>query len=468
MIRIHLIRRCLTILLFLYLTLPVMAQKLASLDPPNIIFILADDLGYGDLGCYGQSILQTPNIDLLAQHGLRFNQAYAGGPVCTPSRSVLMTGLHNGHTPARDNIPHYHTYLQEEDITMAEVLKAAGYRCGGVGKWSLGDAATVGRATNQGFDMWFGYLNQDHAHYYFTEYLDDNEGRLELIGNTESRQFYSHDLIAARALQFIKDSKDEPFFLYAAFTLPHFSSRDEDEDGFAVPSTEPFSQKPWDAKSKKYAAMVHMLDRDVGRIIDLVKELGLAGNTLIIFTSDNGGHSTIWKAFDTNGPLRGYKRDVTEGGIRVPFIASWPGHIPAGETNDAVISFQDMLPTFAELAGVSAPHNIDGISITSALFGDELRTKREYLYWDYGHCRDRYDQAIRMGDWKGIRLGRGSDVELYNLRTDIGETQNVAAEFPEVVQRIETIMQHAVQPSPRYPVGKPYKGGPIWTKETHQ
>lgn len=455
----------LAMLIATHLVSSAAAQSTRSQNPPNIIFILADDLGYGDLGCYGQTRLQTPHIDALAQHGMRFTQAYAGGPVCTPSRSVLMTGLHNGHTPARDNIPHYHTYLQDQDVTMAEVLSAAGYRCGGVGKWSLGDAGTVGRATNQGFDMWFGYLNQDHAHYYYTEYLDDNEGRLELAGNTESHRFYSHDLIADRALQFIKDSQDGPFFLYAAFTLPHFSSRDEDADGFAVPSTEPYSEKPWDEQSKKYAAMVHMLDRDVGRIVKLLEELGLAENTLIIFTSDNGGHSTIWKAFDTNGPLRGYKRDVTEGGIRVPFIARWPGRIPAGSTNDAVIAFQDMLPTFAELAGATAPDGIDGIPITPAFWGDEINASREYLYWDYGHCRERYDQAVRFGDWKGIRLGQGTPIQLFDLATDVGEDNNVAAEHPDIVQRIETIMQEAVQPSPRYPIGTPYEGGPIWKKD---
>lgn len=194
---------------------------------PNIIFLMADDLGYGDMGCYGQQLISTPNLDRLAAEGLRFTQAYSGGPVCTPSRSVLMTGQHNGHTAARDNIPHYHTYLKESDITVAEVLKEAGYRCGGIGKWSLGDAGTEGRATNKGFDTWFGYLNQDHAHYYYPEYLDDDEGRLELTGNTESREYYSHDLMVERALEFIKDSKDGPFFFYGAFALPHFFAFDQ-------------------------------------------------------------------------------------------------------------------------------------------------------------------------------------------------------------------------------------------------
>ncbi len=438
-------------------------------ERPNIIFIMADDLGYGDLGSYGQQLLQTPNIDRLAAEGLRFTQAYAGGPVCTPSRCVLMTGMHNGHAAARDNIPHYNTYLHEEDITIAEILQDAGYRCGGVGKWSLGDNGTEGSATNQGFDMWFGYLNQDHAHYYYPEYLDDNysvenQGRFELSGNTESRQHYSHDLLTERALQFIRDSQQELFFLYAAITLPHFSAPEEDSDGLTVPTTDPYSEMDWDEKSKKYASMVHMVDRDVGRIVQLVDELGLKDNTLIIFTSDNGGHSVIWKDFDTNGALRGYKRDLTEGGIRVPFIARWPGKVPAGKTSDEIISFQDMMPTFAEFAQTSTPVNIDGISVVSALLGKDLEREHPYLYWDYGHCRDRYDQAVRIGDWKGIKHGVNGKIQLYNLVNDIGEEINVADNHPDIINQIESIMKSAYTPNERYPIGEKYTGGPIWKK----
>ena len=431
---------------------------------PNIVLILADDLGYGDLGCYGQRLIQTPNMDRLAAEGLLFRQAYAGGPVCTPSRSVLMTGFHNGHTPARDNIPHYHTYLQEEDVTVAEVLKQAGYRCGGVGKWSLGDAATVGRATNQGFDTWFGYLNQDHAHYYYTEYLDDDDGRLELSGNTESREHYSHDLIAERALQFIKNNKGHPFFLYAAFTLPHFSSKSEDPDGLAVPSTAPYADSDWDGKSKKYAAMIHLLDRDVGRIVALIEELDVARDTLIILTSDNGGHSATPERFNTSGPLRGFKRDLTEGGIRVPFIARWPGTIPMGASSEEIVTFWDMMPTFAELADTRVPSGIDGISVVNALVGRRIEAPHEYLYWDYGHCRDRYDQAVRIGKWKGIRLGQEAKLQLYDLENDIAETNDIADERPDVVRQIGAAMAEAVRPHPRYPVGKEYTGGPIWKK----
>ncbi len=432
---------------------------------PNILFIMVDDLGYGDLGCYGQKILQTLHLDKLASEGIRFTQAYAGGPVCTPSRSILMTGLHNGHTPARDNIPHYHTYLKEEDITVAEVLKEAGYQCGGVGKWSLGDAGTLGRATNQGFDMWFGYLNQDHAHYYYPEYLDDNEGRLDLTGNTQSQKHYSHDLMTERALDFIRDNQNNPFFLYAAFTLPHFSKRSEDPDGLTVPTTEPYSEKEWDEKSKKYASMVHMIDRDVGRMVALLDELELRDNTLVIFTSDNGGHDSVWEEFDTNGPLRGHKRDLTEGGIRVPFIASWPGKIPAGEVSDEVIAFWDMMPTFAELAGADVPGEMDGISVVDALMGKEIKNPHPYWYWDYGHCRDRFDQAVRMGDWKGIRLGVDSDIQLYDLSKDIGEENDLSDRHPEIVPKIEKIMSEAVIPNDRYEVGNLYEGSAIWKEE---
>jgi arylsulfatase A-like enzyme len=436
----------------------------AAPTPPNIVFILADDLGYGDLGCYGQRLIETPHVDQLAREGLRFTQAYAGGPVCTPSRSVLMTGLHGGHTPARDNIPHYPTYLRDEDVTVAEILKSAGYRCGGVGKWSLGDAGTAGRATNQGFDMWFGYLNQDHAHYYYTEYLDDNEGRLDLAGNSQTREHYSHDLLVDRALRFIDENHKTPFFLYAAFTLPHFSAADEDRDRFAVPSTAPYTGRDWDRKSKKYAAMVHRLDQAVGRIVDRVDARGLKESTLILFSSDNGGHAEVWEGFDTNGPLRGYKRHLTEGGIRVPFLVRWPGRVPDGRVSHEIIAFQDMLPTFAELAGAACPGNLDGISILRALLGQRLTEPRPALYWDYGHCRRRYDQAVRLGHWKGIRLGRHGPVQLYDLSQDVGEKNDVAQFHPDRVRQIEAIMQDAVVSSPRYPVGRLYRGEPIWQK----
>ena len=449
-------------LLFLVFTLPACGNVYR---PPNIILIMADDLGYGDLGCYGQSLVQTPHIDRLAAEGIRFKSAYAGSTVCAPSRCVLMTGRHTGHAAVRDNVPHYASYLQDCDVTVAEVLARAGYRCGGVGKWSLGDAGTVGRPTRQGFDMWLGYLNQDHAHYYFTEYLDDGEGRLELRGNAETRHTYSHDLFTGRALDFIEASCNGPFFLYAAYTLPHFSSRDEDPHGLAVPSTRPYSDRGWDERSKKYAAMIHLLDESVGRIVKRVDELGLRERTLIIFTSDNGPNANVPPRFDPNGPLRGYKRDLTEGGLRVPFVARWTGTIPANRTSDEVIAFQDMMPTFAELSGARPPADADGISVVSALLGEKLESTREFLYWDYGHCRSRYDQAVRLGNYKAIRHGVEGKIQLYDLSEDLGETRDLATTFPGVVQGIARIMEQAATPSERYPIGRIYSGGPLWKRD---
>lgn len=435
---------------------------LCAASKPNIVFIMADDLGYGDLGCYGQEWIRTPNIDHLASEGMRFTQAYAGSSVCAPSRCVLMTGLHNGHGAARDNIPHYPTYLREGDVTVAEVLKDAGYRCGGIGKWSLGDPGTEGRATNQGFDDWFGYLNQDHAHYYYTEYLNDGEGRHEMPGNIESQDHYSHHLMTERALGFIRESKSSPFFFYGAYTIPHFSAKPEDPTRYAIPSDEPYSDRPWTQVEKNYAAMITLLDRDVGRIVELIDELGQKERTLVIFASDNGCLGTAPRKFKSGGGLRGTKSTLREGGLRVPFIARWPGVVPPGRTSDEVIAFQDMFPTFAELAGAKMPEVLDGISIVDALKGGELGRPRNYLYWDYGHCRRRYDQAVRVGDWKGVRLGQEGAIELYHLPDDRAEERDVAKGHPEIVAKIDEIMRTAVTPSDLYPVGEIYKGKPLW------
>lgn len=438
---------------------------------PNIIFIMADDLGYGDLGCYGQEKIKTPNIDALAGQGVRFTQAYAGGPVCTPARSTLMTGQHNGHTPARDNVPHYDTYLTDEDVTLAEVLKDAGYRCGGIGKWSLGDPGTEGDATRQGFDMWFGYQNQDHAHYYYAEYLDDSgspTGRMNLPGNSRTHANYSHDLMTERALEFMVESAGAPFFFYAAFTLPHFSSEEEDEDHLAVPSLEPYANETWSSAAKKYAAMVTRLDYSVGLITEYIDRVGLGENTLIIFTSDNGPlGGAVSEELNCNGSLRGEKRSLYEGGIRIPFIARWTGTIPAATQSDALITFWDMMPTLAEVAGGYPPLGIDGISVLPAFLGESVPHPHEYLYWDYGHTRRRYDQAVRMGNWKGIRFGQESAIQLYDLKADQGETTDVASGHPEVVEKISQIMATAAVPSDRYPIGEIYQGKPIWQRSDH-
>jgi len=454
-----------TLCVFLSVFSSGITQEYDGGEKPNIIFIMADDLGYGDIGVYGQELIQSPNIDALAREGIRFTQAYAGGPVCTSSRSVLMTGLHNGHTVARDNVPHYPSYLSASDTTLAQVLKDAGYRTGGLGKWSLGDAQTEGRATNMGFDTWTGYLNQDHAHYYYPSYLDHDERKILLTDNPILRNNYSHDILTNAALNFIRKSKDEPFFLYAAYTLPHFSADEEDEHHLTVPSTIPYEDKDWPEAAKKYAAMVHRLDKDVGKIIKLIDDLGIREETLIIFTSDNGGHSNTWKGFKTNGQLKGYKRDLYEGGIRVPFIASWPGVIPAGRQTNEMIAFQDMLPTFAALGNASLPKEVDGLSIVEALKGNVIPSTERVLYWDFGHTRKRYDQAVRLGKWKGIRRGSNKAIELYDLSQDISEQNDLAENYPELVNKIDGLMELMVTPSQRYPVGEIYRGEPIWKKD---
>jgi len=436
------------------------AAEPSRAERPNIVFIMADDLGYADLGCYGQQLIQTPNIDKLAMEGIRFRQAYAGSTVCAPSRCCLMTGLHNGHGRVRDNLPHG-VFLKPSDITVARVLKNAGYRTGGVGKWSLGNAGTDGRATRQGFDTWFGYLNQDDAHFYYPPFLDDDEGRLVLPDNPRTKKQYSHDLLTERALKFIRDSHQPdskspaPFFLYAAYTVPHYASPKEDETEYSTPSDEPYRAKDWDQRSKNYAAMIARLDKDVGRLVSVIDELGLKEKTLIIFTSDNGTYGPAPERFKSPGPFRGFKRDMYEGGIRVPLIARWPGKVPANRTSDEMIAFWDMLPTFAELANVTAPGNLDGRSFTDALFGKPQQSPHSFLYWDYGHTRGMFLQAVRMGDWKGIRNGQGTKLELYNLVTDISESNNVSDRHPEIVKKIEQILAEQMVQSPDYPIAPP-------------
>ena len=430
---------------------------------PNIILIMADDLGYGDVGCYGQRLIETPHIDRLAAEGLRFTQAYAGACVCTSSRSALMTGLHGGHTPARDNIPHYHTYIQEEDVTVAEILRGTGYECGGIGKWSLGDPGTAGRPTNQGFTSWLGYLNQDHAHFYYPTYLDDGEGRLELPANRSGRHDFSHTYLTNRALEFVSKRRDTPFFFYAAYTLPHFSSPLESPTRLPIPDTGIYREKSWPEVAKRYAAMITLLDRDVGRIVARLDELGIRDNTLVIFTADNGPWGNAPELFKSSGPFRGGKRSLYEGGIRVPFIANWPAKITPNQAIDTAVAFWDLMPTFAELAMTDPPADTDGVSICNAFRGQSLPERREPLYWDYGHARSRYLQAVREGSWKLIRSTNPPQVELYDLSSDISEKHDVSTTHQDVVARLTTAFDNAVTPSERYRIGRTYKGSAIWS-----
>jgi arylsulfatase A len=424
-----------------------------SIQPrkPNIVFILADDLGYGDIGPYGQRQILTPHLDRLAAQGLKFTNAYAGAAVCAPSRSVLMTGLHAGHTAVRANagtIP-----IRDEDVTLAEVLRGAGYRTGGFGKWGLGDAESSGVPTKQGFDEFFGYLHQIHAHTYFPEFLWHNERKHPLPGNTNSgRGDYSADLIADRSLDFIRTNHDRPFFLYAAFTLPH--------GRFEVPNAEPYSGRDWPDEEKKFASMVTRLDGHVGRIMALLDELKLDRDTVVFFASDNGGvsgegHDT--KRFLSNGPFRGEKATLYEGGIRVPMIVRWPGLVAANTTSDVPLGFWDVLPTLAELAGARAPGGLDGVSMAPVILGDRAASRRpssRVFYWEHLQFNRQASalrtetmiQAVRMGEWKAVRPRPGAPLELYDLARDVGETKNVAARHPDVVAKIESYLTTARTP----------------------
>ncbi|MBI2431920.1 MAG: arylsulfatase, partial [Candidatus Hydrogenedentes bacterium] len=345
---------------------------------PNIIFILADDLGYGDLGCYGQKVIETPRIDRMAAEGLRFTQCYAGSTVCAPSRCCLMTGLHSGHAWIRGNarLP-----LRPEDVTVAEVMKEAGYATGLIGKWGLGNEQTTGTPNKQGFDEFFGYLDQKHAHNYYPEYLWRNEEKVRLEGNIEEkpevsseRVQYTPDLFTEEALSFVTRHREHPFFLYLAYTIPHANNErgGAKGDGMETPSYAPYEDKDWPTPQKGHAAMVTRLDRDVGRVLDKVAELGLDNDTLIFFSSDNGPHQEGGgdpEFFDSSGPLRGLKRDLYEGGIRVPMIARWPGKVPAGTTSDLVLAFWDFLPTAAQIASVVPPEGLDGHTVVPELVG---------------------------------------------------------------------------------------------------
>jgi arylsulfatase A-like enzyme len=428
---------------------------------PNIVFILSDDLGYGDLGCYGQKRIQTPNIDRMAREGMRFTQMYAGSTVCAPSRCVLMTGLHTGHCFIRGNA---RVDLRPSDVTVAEVLKTAGYTNGLVGKWGLGTEGGVGVPTRQGFDYFYGFLDQRHAHNYYPHFLMRNEKRVILknevpgagpfgSGVATRKVEYAHDLFAKEALDFISQNKERPFFLYLALTIPHANNEARNK-GMEVPDLGIYKDKDWPAPQKGHAAMITRMDTDIGRLFTLLKTLGLDEKTIVFFSSDNGPHREGGNNPDFNnsrGPLKGIKRDLTEGGIRMPFIARWPGKVPAGTTADFIGSFQDMMPTLAELAGVSdkVPSGLDGISFVPTLLGHpEKQKKHEILFWAFyerGGAR-----ALRMGNWKAVQQPIKTPVRLYDLEKDIGETRNVAKENPEVVEKMTKIMDREYTPSEKW------------------
>jgi arylsulfatase A-like enzyme len=423
----------------------------------NIIFIMADDLGYADLGCYGQKNIKTPSIDRLATEGMRFTQCYAGYTVCAPSRSVLMTGQHTGHTRVRGNFgmvggvlvtdngsPQRRVPLEPEDVTVAEVLKEAGYVTGITGKWGLGEPGTTGLPNRQGFDKWFGYLNQRRAHTYYPPYLWNNEQKLILEGNKNGkRREYSHDLFTKFALDFIRDYSDKPFFLYLAYTIPHAK--------YEIPSTEPYTDKPWPQDAKVHAAMITRMDSDVGRIMALLKKLHIDEKTIVFFCSDNGAARRWEGIFDSSGPLRGCKGDLYEGGIRTPMIVRCPGKVPAGKTNHTTWYFADVLPTLAQLAGVKQPAGIDGVSVLPTLLGKKQNLNDRFLYWEYpgGGLR----QAVRWRNYKAMRPAPDKPLKLYDLTKDLPEQHNIADQRPNVIARIEAYLKTARTDSPNWPIG---------------
>lgn len=419
--------------------------RIKRCDAPNIVLIVADDLGYGDLGCYGQTRIQTPNIDRMAAEGIRFTDFYAGDAIGAPSRCALMTGLDSGHGLIRGErvIP-----LRPEDATVAEVLWAAGYTTGLYGKWGLGDAGTTGTPNQQGFQHFFGYLTREEAENYYPEYMWRNESRVTIEGNRDGQQLvYSQDLITDEALTFIERARQQPFFLVVCYSFPHVR--------LEVPSDEPYSDEDWPQWAKNYAAMITRMDRDVGEILDRIDELHLDRHTIVFFTSDNGPHAEGGADptfFDSAGPLRGMKWDLYEGGIRVPMIVRWRDRIRAGLVSDEPWAFWDFLPTAADLANAwRRPHHIDGISMVSALYGGRV-PEHKGLYWELHGGPARYQQAYRSGPWKLVRPAPGRPVELYNLIEDIGEENNRAAAEREVTQRLEREMAGARTDSPDWPV----------------
>ena len=456
---------------------PALTAEEKTTAPPNVIYILADDLGYGDIGVYGQTKFATPNIDRLAARGMLFTDHYSGSTVCAPSRSALLTGQHTGHTPVRGNkevMPEGQWPMPAGEVTIPEVLKEAGYATGAFGKWGLGAPRTEGDPNSQGFDEFYGYNCQRFSHHYYPDYLWNNQDTVWLPGNAaQGKETYAPDLIHDRALSFIEGNRDGTFFLYYAHIVPHaemFAPREyldrfrgKFDPEFAFSGTDeqetPGTFKNWGYKRGAYgsqpeghaafAAMVTYLDDHVGEVIDKLDELGIADNTLVIFTSDNGPHQEGGADpdyFNSNGPLRGYKRDLYEGGIRVPMIASWVGRIQPGSRSDHVSAFWDIMPTVAELAGL--PNNnseSDGISLAPTLTGETEQEQHDFLYWEFHERGGR--QAIRKNHWKLIRYNVNKqpygEYELYNLAEDIGESNDVATQHPQVVAELAALLESA-------------------------
>jgi arylsulfatase A len=445
------------------------AQRTPAPRPPNILLIQADDLGYGDLSVYGQSRFQTPSLDRLALEGVRFTQYYSGSTVCAPSRCTLMTGLHTGHAWIRGNgdFP-----LRDEDRTLAEVLRDAGYRTAVVGKWGLGVPDTTGQPDRQGFEYSFGFLDHRHAHRQYTDHLYRNAQRVSVNPDSD----YANDLFTKETVDFIQREDNRPFFIYLNYTVPHAELRPPAES--MQPFTGKFPEKPFqnpkadavpagekpDGASLGYrsqpqpfaafAGAITRMDRDIGRIVDVLRARGIDRQTLVMFTSDNGPHregGADPAFFNSSAGLRGIKRDLYEGGIRVPMIARWPGTIPARTASDHPWAHWDMLPTLADLAGARAPDGLDGLSMARALRGQSQPT-HQFFYWEF-HERG-FQQAVRMGKWKAVRLKPGMPLELFDLAADPHEEKDVAASQPAVVADIEKYLKSARTDSQRWPAAR--------------
>ena len=428
------------VLVFVFGQLSVPAT---AADKPNIIYIVSDDLGYGDLGCYGQRRIETPRLDQMAREGLRFTDHYAGHTVCRPSRLVFLTGYHTGHTAIAGNNMHV---LPEGSTTVTSLLQKSGYATGGVGKWALGDVGSSGHPNRQGFDFFYGYLDQGAAHDYYPEVLYRNDKAERLAGNVNSGQrnvssekvTYAHTRITEEALAFVERNKDRPFYLNLTWTIPHTNNEAGrvQKNGQEVPDHGIYEDEDWPAPEKGFAAMVTLMDADTGRIFDLLARLGIEKKTLVVFTSDNGPHQEgghKMEFFDSNRELKGHKRSLHDGGIRVPMIAWWPGTVKPGVTGHPS-AFWDWLPTACELAGVDVPESIDGISFAPTLLGRPARQRQhEYLFWRWSRFR-----AVRMGQWKGVQTDK--TLALYDLTADPGEQTDVAAERPEVAARMKQII----------------------------
>jgi len=427
---------------------------------PNIIYVMLDELGYFELSCMGNKYLKTPNIDRMATEGIRFTQALAGGPVCAPTRGVFLTGLHAGHTTVRRNSQNWP--MRAEDVTIGEVLKKAGYATGGFGKWGCGDRGTTGVPEMHGFDIFFGYYNQVHAHSYYPNYLLRNSQKVPLEGNTgdyyEGKQ-YAHYLIFEESIKFIRENRDRAFFCYCPWTPPHGLWGIPEDD----PAWQDYKDKPWTAgqrtpnDAKVYAAMVKMIDRQVGEILALLKELGIDENTIVFVSGDNGGQTYFLNGDPSKprpkeppyphgffGPnlnphtgvrFRGGKGNLYEGGLRIPMIVRWPGKVKPARVSDHLWYFPDVMPTLAELAGAKPPDNIDGISIVPTLLGEKTAARKQknhkFLYWEHGS-----QVAVRMGAFKAIRPGKNRPFELYDLSKDPGELNNIAADHPDIIAKM--------------------------------